>query len=135
MRKPKTHVSLFMRGVVAVGSTNHLFDSAQVHGTMISHASAQTLLGGGAPTQALSRYLLLQDDSGCPACEPARTAGVCVTSNTAVPPACALPSPWPAHDAFCAPAADRRASTRDRNGPRSVPLPPARCAETHCPAC
>src|SRR5260370_36005255 len=108
MRKTKTHVSLFIRGVVAVGSTNHLFDSAQVHGTMISHANSQTLLGGRAPTQALSRYLLLQDDSGCPACEPARTAGAGVTSNTAVPPACALPSPCPATADFCSPAADSR---------------------------
>src|SRR5260370_3361050 len=105
MRKTKTHVSLFIRVVVAVGSTNHLFDSAQRHGTMISHANSQTLLGGRAPTQALSRYLLLQDDSGYPACEPPRTAGACVTSNTALPPACALPSPWPPHHAFCAPPA------------------------------
>src|SRR5260370_37406899 len=123
MGKTKTPVSLFIRVVVAVGSTNHLFDSAQRHGTMISHANSQTLLGGRAPTQALSRYLLLQDDSGYPACEPARTAGACVTSNTAVPPACALPAPWPAPDAFLAPAPATRASTRDRNGTRSVPLP------------
>src|SRR5260370_19063897 len=105
MRKTKTHVSLFIRGVVAVGSTNHLFDSAQVHGTMISHANSQTLLGGRAPTQALSRYLLLQDDSGCPACEPARTPRPCVTSNTAVPPASQPPSTRPAANAFLAPPA------------------------------
>src|SRR5437667_1982854 len=73
--------------------------------------------------------------AGCSRCERCPdTASACAASSTVVPPTCVPLPPWPPLSASGDSDADTLYETRDRNAPRSAPLPPATCAACGCPA-
>src|SRR5439155_9039717 len=112
----------------------------------ISSVRAPTIAASNSPLIGEAGCLLKpsvsvyrpQNDSGSPAprpCTVARNSSSRATSDTTWWPACAPPLPWPGRDVCAPPGDDKSGPVRRHNAPPTVPLPPARNAETNCPAC
>src|SRR5207249_3920028 len=96
---------------------------------MILYANIPSLRDARAPNQLLRSSLRRPGaPAGCSRCErPPDTACGYAASSTVVWPTCVPLPPWPLPSASGDSDADTLCETRDRNGLRPAPLPPAAC--------